>query len=328
MQRLTDFSLRHPKATIGLCLAITAVMAIGAARVETVYGHRVLIGDDHPSIIELDRFIEKFGGGLPAIVMWDCSTSVACDYPTDRPSLELSDAFVRKLLPMAEVRNVTGPSNAPLLTALEDGFTIRRLVEGGTIASDHAELSQLALTDELWAGQVVSRDGLAGLVIVEPISDQPPVDVVIVDELLKLKSEWESKGFEIALGGSIVNSVIGSRELIASQEVLTPVTVVLAGSVLVALSASLRRSVFSLISVGFALVWSLGTLGFLGWPQDSILQVLPPLILIVGICDSIHFLSYAQSEFEAGKEWSGALEGAAQSVGLPCLLTTATTVAA
>ena len=57
MYRLTRLSLSYPKATLLIVAAITIVFAGGLLRLRTEFGFRVLIGDDHPSIQALDRFL-------------------------------------------------------------------------------------------------------------------------------------------------------------------------------------------------------------------------------------------------------------------------------
>ena len=55
MHRLTEFSLRRPWLTLAILLAITVGLGLGLPKLETKYGYRVLVGDEHPSIQSLDR---------------------------------------------------------------------------------------------------------------------------------------------------------------------------------------------------------------------------------------------------------------------------------
>ena len=65
MHRLTEFSLRRPWLTLGILLAITAVLGVGVPKVKQAYGYRVQIGEHHPSVQNLNSLIEEFSGGLP-----------------------------------------------------------------------------------------------------------------------------------------------------------------------------------------------------------------------------------------------------------------------
>jgi hypothetical protein len=87
-------------------------------------------------------------------------------------------------------------------------------------------------------------------------------------------------------------------------------------------------------AMGLGLVWTFGALGWIGWPQDSVLQVLAPLILIVGVSDAIHILSRNAVEvLQRGgapdrQGRSEAVLAAARDVGPPCLMTSLTTAGA
>ena len=86
---------------------------------------------------------------------------------------------------------------------------------------------------------------------------------------------------------------------------------------------------------GVALVlWTLGGLGWLsllGWAQNSLPQTLPPLVLVIGVCDGIHLVSRLGSRTAIGGEASrdehrARVLAAAGEVARPCVMTTLTTI--
>ncbi len=83
--------------------------------------------------------------------------------------------------------------------------------------------------------------------------------------------------------------------------------------------------------MGIALLWTYGFFSWCGWPQDSILEVLSPLIMTIGTCDAVHFLSQTGQNFsrDADRETlSSSILEAAKEVGPACTLTTVTTAVA
>ena len=169
MERLTRLSLGYPKTTLAVLLVVTVVLGAGLPRVRPEFGYRVLIGDDHPAIQQLDRFIEKFGGGLPIQIAWECGPGFPCESVFDAESMAVSSAISERLRSTPGVGSVTAPSNAPLLVAHDNGFAVRRFVENGRRAPDAAELAELAVADPLWTGTVISTDGLAAVITVQPV---------------------------------------------------------------------------------------------------------------------------------------------------------------
>ncbi|GAF94867.1 unnamed protein product, partial [marine sediment metagenome] len=97
MYRLTRISLAHPGVTLLLLAVITVGLAGGLTRLRTEFGYRVLVGDSHPAIVTLDRIIERFSGGLPVQIAWECGDGHACDTVFGRESLEMADTLTREL---------------------------------------------------------------------------------------------------------------------------------------------------------------------------------------------------------------------------------------
>ncbi|MCA9512433.1 MAG: MMPL family transporter, partial [Myxococcales bacterium] len=132
-------------------------------------------------------------------------------------------------------------------------------------------------------------------------------------------------GFDFNLNGSMIRTVISGRALQASTARIIPALVLVIALVLLIASTSLRQVALALATMGVAVLWTIGLMGWLDWPQDGIHQVLAPLILIVGVCDAVHLLSRA-SEHEAAPSQS--ILAACRSVGPPCVVTTTTTATA
>ena len=333
MHRLTIFSLDHPKLVGTLLLLTTLVLAAGVPRVEAVYGYRVLIGDDHPAIRALEGFIDRFGGGLPVHIAWECGEDAPCSSAFDTASLRMAHAVETELASAAGVGRVAGPATAPLLVPGEYGYAVRRFVENGEIPADVEALGERAAKDRFWAGTFVSKDRMVGAIIVQATDTKPATDHLIVDAIETALAPFEAEGFRFHLTGGGASNVIPGRDLAASTNRLIPFTVLAITLVLLMLSRSILQTAVALATMGVAILWTVGVMGFLGWPKDGIHEVLVPLVMVVGICDAIHFLSrYAAAlpaaEARAHDTRRTALVQAAREVGPACLITTLTTGAA
>ena len=230
--------------------------------------------------------------------------------------------------------DVKGPSNAPLLVPDAGGFAVRRFVENGEVVSDAESLVARALDDPLWAGTLVSADGAVGVVVVQPTDTRSATDARVVEAIEQALAPFEARGFRFYLAGDAISTVFSGRELAESSARLIPFTVLVIALVLLTLSRSLQSVAIALGTMGIALIWTFGLLGWLDWPQDGILEVLAPLILVVGVCDAIHLLSRYSTEAErcsgapSPDDRSAVLLKVAEDVGSPCLITTFTTASA
>ena len=325
MYRLTRLTLDFPRLALVLLLGATVLLGAGLPRVRVEHGFRVLIGGDHPIIQKLDRVVNRFGGGLPIRLAWPCGAGQPCQHALDGASLRMAHDLTEWLEYRGDVRNVVSPSNATILIGTPEGMDVRRLVERGELPDDLAALVAKAASDELWRGRIVSPELDAASILIQPIDNSTETSEVLMDDLEEILSEHRREGFEFMLDGTGVRAIVSGRDLNDSTARLIPLLVLLMAMVLMLFTQSISQTIVALATMGIALVWTRGTMGWLGWPQDGIHQVLAPLILIVGVCDAVHLLARAQ-------EWPGdvrdRLLGAARDVGPPCAITTATTVVA
>ena len=329
MYYLTRISLTYPKATLGVILAVTMILGAGLPNLRTEFGYRVLIGDDHPSIRSLDEFIELFGGGLPLQIVWECGEGFPCSSVFDDISIGMAHELAQQLEGIGSVQSILGPSNAALLVPEAAGFAIRRLVENNKLAPDRASLAVRALDDSLWKGRLVSDDGKVASIVVQAQANNGQEDADLVDAVLRELQPHQALGFTFHLVGDAIATVLPGRDLAASTRRLVPLTVGVVGVVLLFLMPSWRTVAITLATIAVSLIWTFGVLGWVGWPQDGILEVLAPLLLIVGTSDAVHFVTRRGSICAGGQLGDlASLETAASDVGWPCLVTTLTTSAA
>jgi len=331
---LTEISLGRPVRVLVLLSLFTLASAGQIPKLRTEFGYRPLLGEEHPSIQALDGFIERFGGGFPVQIVWSCRQSPHCETIFDRASLRMADAVSRRLASLAVIRDVRSPASSSLLLPTQDGFEVRHFVERGEPAADARLLAERALDDPLWVGNLVSRDGRTGAIVVQPVDSESETSVQVVEAIRQALLPFEVAGFEFHLVGHAVEFVVAGRELAQSSAALTPIAAIVIALIVFALSRSWLGVLASLATVFTALVWTFGLLAALHWPRDSILQTLAPLILVVGVCDAIHLLSRFAAE-RAREDGPGgrsarraALLAATRDIARPCLVTTLTTAGA
>jgi predicted RND superfamily exporter protein len=328
MHHLTRLSLGCPRTTLAILLAITAVLGMGVPQVRTEFGYRVLIGDEHPSIQTLDALIEQFGGGLPVQIAWDCGIGLPCAHVFDHASLQMANTITRELSAADGFQDVKSPSNAPLLMPAIDGFAVRRFIERDEVVADADQLAARALEDPFWLGNLVSRDGRVGVIVAQPIDTRSETNLVVVETIEDALQPFRNLGFEFRLSGQSIGQVYSGRELDESSGRLIPFTVIVIALVVLMLTRSWQQTLVALGTMGIALLWTVGLMGWLDWPKDGIHEVLAPLILVVGVCDSMHLLARHSVARQRTSDRTAALFEAARDVGPACLITSLTTAAA
>jgi len=328
---LTRFSLRFPTGTLVALAIVSAALASGLPHLKSEVGYRAFLGHDHPAVVRLDAFAERFVGGIPIVAVWSCRESTACRDALDPESLAMAYAVTRELETVPGVRRVDSPATSPLVVPQEIGLPqTRRLAPGGEPARDLPALSSRALEDPLWVGQIVSVDGQAGAVIVHLESSQGQLATRVVAALESTLAPFEARGFRFHLVGGPVEFVVAGEELATGTARVIPIMVALVAVVIVILFGSWAAAALALTSVGLAVLWTFGAMAWLGWAQNSLTQALAPLVLVIGICNAIHVLAAYASRPQAADtrvERETALLEVAGEVGPACAMTTLTTAA-
>lgn len=313
----------------------TAALVAGLPRLETDVGYRAFLGPRHPSVARFDGFLERFGGGLPMAAVWSCESSPVCDSVFDDASLAMAARVAARLEGAPGVRAVASPATTPIALPTPVGPVPRTLWRDGAPAPERDILARRARIDPLWSGRLVDPDGEVGALVVELESSSSRVAVDAYTALDLALAEEEERGFEFHRVGGPVEFVVAGGELEAATARLIPLMVGLVGLTLFGLFRSLATAAAVLGSVGLSVVWTMGLLGWLshlGWSQNSLTQVLPPLVLVIGVCDGIHLVASLANRVRTRPpvdtgERRAAVEASVADVATPCVVTTVTTVA-
>ena len=274
----------------------------------------------------LETFIERYAGGFPVRVAWRCEGGVPCEAALDAPAIAMAADVSERLRGHAAIHSVRSPSHASILVPSAEGFDVERLIDFEGSPAERADRVRRAQEDPYWLDQLVSRDGLTGALLVQPVDTESGTSIAVVEAIRSALDPWEAQGFRFNLVGHPVEFVVAGRELAESTAALTPVTAAAVALLLFLLTSSWQAVLGSMATMGVALVWTFGMLGALDWPQDSILQVLAPLVLVTGVCDAVHLVSQTRAAAGASRaERARALERAARDVEGPCFVTTLTT---
>jgi predicted RND superfamily exporter protein/signal transduction histidine kinase len=326
---LTRRSLELPRVILLLAVAITLWAAAGLPRVPTEVGYRGVLGDAHPSVLELDAFIDRFGGGLPVFAVYSCAESNACDSAFDEAPLLMARSVEESMSRHPLVRRVESPASSPILVPGAGGFEVRRLVEDGRIAADREALRDRALADGLWEGTLVSGDGRVGAIVVQLASSDSRTTSSVVPALRETLAPFEAEGFRFHLVGDPVDFAVAGGELQRETPRIVPLMIAIVAGIVFALLRSWRMTGLALLTTGLAVLVALGAMGWLGWPQSELTQALAPAVLVIGVCGSIHVLArYASlAGAEPGADRRELILRVAREIGAASLICALTTVA-
>jgi predicted RND superfamily exporter protein len=323
---LTRFALASPRSTLGAIAALSVAFAVGAAQVGTDAGYRAYMGEAHPSVLRLDSFVARFGGGLPIAAVYRCGGLAPCDDVFDPTALEMARTVAQRLDGVIGVSAIATPATSPLLVPTRDGLEVVRAIDRVSDARARSALRDRALQDPLWSGVLISADAKVGAIAIELDSSESRIGVEVLRTLRGALAPFEDQGFSFHLVGDPVAFVVAGADLQADSIALVPAIVVLIAVVLSVLFGNVRMTAAALASVGVAVVWTFGAMGWLGWPQTAVTQALAPFVLVVGVCNAIHILArYVRMDGGDRVARERALIEVVGDVGPACWIASATT---
>ena len=330
MTRLARLALARPRAVLALAVAATLFFGAGIAKLETSVGYRAFLGAHHPAVRDLDAFLDRFEGGLPLALVYACENGAPCASVFDREALEMARDVTASLRGAPGVRRVESPATAIVFLPARPPFPPRprRFVEAGEPAPDREALAERARADRLWRGELVSGDGRVGAIVVEIAGSDGAVATAVWSEVEDAIRPFEAQGFAFNAVGGPVEFVVAGGELESAARRFVPLMIALVAVGFLVILRSPGATAALLGTIGIAVVWTMGLLGWLGWPQNTLTQILPPIVLVIGTCDGLHLLArFAAARAEHSEEAPRAqILRAVAEIGTPCFLMTATTI--
>jgi hypothetical protein len=330
---LTRLSLRYPWPTLAIVAVVTLVLGVGAARIERETALRTFLGADHPTVVALDRHLERFGGGYPVIVAYSCEDSTLCKSVFDPVAIQMADRVDAELRQTPGVRAVHSPARTPLIVADGDDLRVVRFAELDGDGPDREALARSAAADPLWQRTLVSADGQVGAIVIDLSSSHTDVQQTVATALEKALAPQRASGWDFHLVGELVDFVYTGPELERASEALIPVMTVVLIVLLWVLLRSLALSLVIVASMGIASLWTQGAMGWAGIALNAVTTVTPSVVFAIGVLDGVHFgAHYKRRCWEYGAPDLAArqqiLLEVARDIGPPCVLNSLTIMGA
>jgi hypothetical protein len=129
----------------------------------------------------------------------------------------------------------------------------------------------------------------------------------------------------IHLAGRAIGQVVYINKIQKEFSLFMAIAMVLVVILLYAMFKSFRGIVLPMVTVLLAVVWSIGILNLAGSGIGILLNMLPPVIFVVGMSDAVHLYARYLEELKRGSTQQHALRLMIFDTGLATLLTSITT---
>ncbi|MFM7248319.1 MAG: MMPL family transporter, partial [Planctomycetaceae bacterium] len=233
---------------------------------------------------------------------------------------------LRQVSGVAEVRSVFDVRRQGAVGAVLPVIPRRA---GPLEADDRAAARERATTHPLVSGHLLSADATSSLLLarLDPDCDRPPELGRVIDRLEDALRELRGTcpTLDLQLTGLPALREQAARALRRDMLVFTSLGLSLAVVLSAAVARSLRSTVVACVPPFFGAIWALGVLGLVGAPVNILTCVVPSLALVVGTCDSIHFIEDMRRSARRGIDPVAASGGAILRIGRACGITSLVT---
>jgi hypothetical protein len=198
-----------------------------------------------------------------------------------------------------------------------------------------AEVRARALEHPLLAGQLLSADGASSLLLVrlEPGQDGgtklgatvAALEAALAADRPTGKGATAAPPLAVELTGIPALREQATQALRRDMIVFNSLGLSLAVILSAGVARSLRSTVVACLPPFVGAVWAMGVLGLCGAPINILTSVVPSLALVVGTCDSIHFIEDMRRSARRGLDPLAASAGAVRRIGSACGLTSIVT---
>jgi predicted RND superfamily exporter protein len=202
-------------------------------------------------------------------------------------------------------------------------------VEGELTAAEGEAARARAIDHPLIRDHLLSADASAVLLVarLEAAADRPPRlgEVVAGIERLLTTAESENGVLKPALTGLPALREQAAQALRRDMVFFNSLGLGLAVVLSACVARSARSTVVACVPPFVGAVWAMGIIGLFGLPVNLLTSVVPSLALVVGTCDSIHFIEDMRRSARRGLAGVAASSGAIRRVGAACGLTSLVT---
>ncbi|MEN8147724.1 MAG: MMPL family transporter [Campylobacterota bacterium] len=355
-EHFSDLITKHRFKTLVLMLAMVLSLAINLPKITMDTSTEGFLYPDDPQILMYNDFRNQFGRDEKIII------AVKTKDVFDARFLEKLFALHSEMeehLPY--IKEVNSLKNARKTTGNEEELIVEDLFLDGVPSSAEAlaEIKAYAQDNNIYENLYLSEDGSFTTIMIttntytsigneeeaeddfsegfdeeeEAVSDEqlPFISVQETNELiLKLETiidRYRADDFMIYDAGSPIVTKNLQSTLVADMSKFILYVIATISLLLLAMFRRISGIILPLLVVILTLLATVGSMALAGAPITSMTQILPSLLLAVGVGASVHLLAMFFHKFDETGDKNGAIAYALGHSGLAIVMTSVTTAA-
>lgn len=323
---LSHIILKHRLSLMILLGIITIFMIYQAQFIKWSHSLQSIIPDLNEEMIYFQEFKKTYGEDANMIVLALQDSSV---YEIE--NFKNLNYFVKELEKLDGINEVLGLPNLRLLTknSNEKKFDFDPIFK--EVPNDQTELDSLlqVVNDQrFYSRQLINPENGAMLIVItvdhETLNSKSQ-GITISDILCATKQFERVSEIDLKYAGLPYIRFINRTKVKAELNLFLIISVLVTGVILFLFFRSFKAVIFPLIIIGVVVVWVLGTISLFGYEITLLTGLIPPIIVVIGIPNSVYMLNKYHNEYIAHGDQQLALMRTIHKIGIVTFITNVTT---
>ena len=297
-----------------------------ARNAEISYDFYKFVPDHHPDMVYFQEFLENYGqdDNIFVIGMRDSSLYELTNFSRYRYMAD-------ELKKLPGVKRVVSLANVQELykDTTDRRFVLRPLFD--PLPTDQAGLDSLlqrAINQRLTTGQLVNNENGATITLVSVAKEylnSEDRDGLIKDVVMIADQFGSSTNIKMHYAGLPYLRSIMTGKVAGELKLFLILSVVVTGIILLAFFRSFKAVLFPMVIIGIVIVWTMGTLDLFGFKITMLTALIPPVIVVIGIPNSVYLLNRYHQLYHTHGNKIKAISEVIRKIGLVTLITNTTT---
>ncbi len=318
--------LKNRITILSILFVITAFMGFKARDVQMSYEYAPLLPKDDPAFIEQEKFTEEFGNEGNLMVL-----GVTDNQFFDLKHFQNWQNLSSGLDSIEGVKSVFSASEAYNLIKNKKlkRFEVKKIFTDSIhsqndLDSLHTVFADLAFYDGVLYNKETNTYLMA--ITLEPSVLKSPQRVGLVEQIVKMGDEYSVRsGIKVHYSGLPYIRVVTAEMIKKELNMFIFMALGVTALIIFLFFRSFKVVMYSMLVVGVAVIWALGTQALLGFKITILTGMIPPLIIVIGIPNSVFLLNKYHQEFKKHGNKIKALQRVIRKIGNATFLTNLTT---
>lgn len=323
--RIASTILRNRLLILVLLALITLFMGFQARKIEMSYQYAPLLPADDPASIEYEQFLSLFGNEGNMLVL-----GVRDENFFDFEHFKTWEALGEALKQVQGVKSVFSVSETYDLVKSTDQrrFDLKPHFENVENQKQLDSLKAVFFDMPFYQQQIYNKETQAYLMAVTLATDilESPDRVRLIDDIKAAGAAYETEtGTRLKYSGLPYIRVETAEMIKRELNMFILLTLAIMAVIIFIFFRSFKVVLFSLLVVGMAVVWALGSQALLGYKITILTGMIPPLIIVIGIPNVVFLLNKYHQEFRKHGNKIKSLQRVIRKIGNATFLTNLTT---